>query len=68
MKEAREYKQTELGLLPEDWEVAKSGDIGYFLKGEKTAPRKSGKDFRGAVYLSDSFSVYESVSEWFILQ
>ena len=25
MKEAREYKQTELGLLPEDWEVAKSG-------------------------------------------
>ena len=25
MKEAREYKQTELGLLPEDWEVAKLG-------------------------------------------
>ena len=25
MKEAREYKQTELGLLPEGWEVAKSG-------------------------------------------
>ena len=28
MKEAREYKQTELGLLPEDWEVAKLGEIG----------------------------------------
>ena len=25
MKGAREYKQTELGLLPEGWEVAKSG-------------------------------------------
>ena len=25
MKEARKYKQTELGLLPEDWEVAKLG-------------------------------------------
>ena len=32
MKEAREYKQTELGLLPEGWEVAKLGDIGCFLK------------------------------------
>ena len=57
MKEIREYKQTELGLLPEGWEVAKLGDIGYFLKGGIiTAPRKSGKDFRGAVYLSDNFS------------
>ena len=28
MKETRKYKQTELGLLPEDWEVAKLGDIG----------------------------------------
>ena len=25
IKEAREYKQTELGLLPEGWKVAKSG-------------------------------------------
>lgn len=28
MKETRKYKQTELGLLPEDWEVARLGDIG----------------------------------------
>lgn len=33
IKETRKYKQTELGLLPEDWEVAKLGDLGYFLKG-----------------------------------
>lgn len=28
MEETRKYKQTELGLLPEDWEVAKLGEIG----------------------------------------
>lgn len=28
MEETRKYKQTELGLLPEDWEVAKLGQIG----------------------------------------
>lgn len=28
MKETRKYKHTELGLLPEDWEVAKLGEIG----------------------------------------
>ena len=26
MKETRKYKQTELGLLPEDWEVVKLGE------------------------------------------
>ena len=31
MKEAREYKQTELGLLPEDWEVAKLGEKFRFI-------------------------------------
>ena len=31
MKEARKYKQTELGLLPEDWEVAKLGDKFRFI-------------------------------------
>lgn len=28
MKDTRKYKQTELGLLPEDWEVAKLGNLG----------------------------------------
>lgn len=28
MEETRKYKQTELGLLPEDWEVVKLGEIG----------------------------------------
>lgn len=31
MKETRKYKQTELGLLPEDWEVAKLGDKCRFI-------------------------------------
>ena len=28
------YKQTELGLIPEDWEVKKLGDLGEFFKGK----------------------------------
>ena len=31
MKETRKYKQTELGLLPEDWEVAKLGEKFRFI-------------------------------------
>lgn len=31
MEETRKYKQTELGLLPEDWEVAKLGEIFRFI-------------------------------------
>lgn len=27
------YKQTELGLIPEDWEVKSLGEIGYFIGG-----------------------------------
>jgi len=28
------YKQTELGLIPSDWEVKRLGDIGFFKKGK----------------------------------
>lgn len=31
MEETRKYKQTELGLLPEDWEVVKLGEIFRFI-------------------------------------
>lgn len=33
MKETRKYKQTELGLLPEDWEVARLGDCTNITSG-----------------------------------
>lgn len=29
----RGFKQTEIGLIPEDWEVVALGDLGHFLKG-----------------------------------
>ena len=32
MKEG--YKQTELGIIPEDWEIKKLGDLGIFFKGK----------------------------------
>ncbi|NQT45878.1 MAG: restriction endonuclease subunit S [Candidatus Omnitrophica bacterium] len=28
------YKQTELGVIPEDWDVKKLGEIGFFSKGQ----------------------------------
>ena len=68
MKEARDISRRNSDCCRR---VGKWQSWGYrlFPQSENiTAPRKSGKDFRGAVYLSDSFSVYESVSEWFILQ
>lgn len=34
MKQNTTYKQTELGLIPEDWEVKKLGDLGEFFKGK----------------------------------
>ena len=35
------YKQTELGLVPEDWEIVQLGEIGYF----KNGINKSKEDF-----------------------
>lgn len=32
--EKKGYKQTELGLIPEDWEVVRLGDVGKFAKGK----------------------------------
>lgn len=33
MKQNTTYKQTELGLIPEDWEVKKLGEIGNIITG-----------------------------------
>ena len=33
MSIAKGYKQTEVGVIPEDWEVKCLGDIGIFSKG-----------------------------------
>lgn len=30
----KEYKQTEVGVIPEDWEILKIKDIGYLISGE----------------------------------
>mgnify|MGYP003692724235 CR=1 FL=1 len=40
MKQNTTYKQTELGLIPEDWEVKKLGELGFFFKG-KGVPKTS---------------------------
>lgn len=40
MKEARKYKQTELGLLPEDWEVKRIVDIATITTGSQNTQDK----------------------------
>jgi len=39
------FKQTEIGLIPEDWEVKKLADIGYFFSGG--TPNTSNPEFYG---------------------
>ena len=41
MMEAKGYKQTEIGVIPEDWEISKLGEIGSF----KNGINKSAGDF-----------------------
>jgi Restriction endonuclease S subunits len=43
MKESKGFKETEIGLIPEDWEVVRLGDIVNFKIG-RTPPRKN-KDY-----------------------
>ena len=38
MKQNTTYKQTELGLIPEDWEVKKLGEIGKIINGLTYSP------------------------------
>lgn len=38
MKQNTTYKQTELGLIPEDWEVKKLGELGKIINGLTYSP------------------------------
>jgi Restriction endonuclease S subunits len=35
MKESKGFKETEIGLIPEDWEVVRLGDVVKIIKGKK---------------------------------
>ena len=60
MKETRKYKQTELGLLPEDWEVAKLGDIGYFLKGNGISKSQANSGDLCAVRYGELYTLHHN--------
>ena len=56
------YKQTELGLIPEDWEVKKLGELGFFFKGKgvpKTSIETEGK-YKCLTY-GDLYTKYDYV-------
>lgn len=51
---AKGFKQTELGLIPEDWEVVQMGDIGKFGRGRVISNREIDRS------ITDSYPVYSS--------
>lgn len=56
------YKQTELGLIPDDWEVKKLGELGFFFKGKgvpKTSIETEGK-YKCLTY-GDLYTKYDYV-------
>ena len=38
MSEEIKYKETEIGLIPEDWEVVKLGDVADYINGYAFKP------------------------------
>lgn len=60
MKETRKYKHMELGLLPEDWEVAKLGDIGYFLKGNGISKSQANSGDLCAVRYGELYTLHHN--------
>lgn len=48
------FKQTELGLIPEDWQVVQMGDIGKFGRGRVISNREIDRS------ITDSYPVYSS--------
>lgn len=60
MKDTRKNKQTELGLLPEDWDVAKLGDIGYFLKGNGISKSQANSGNLCAVRYGELYTLHHN--------
>ena len=60
MKDTRKYKQTALGLLPEDWDVAKLGDIGYFLKGNGISKSQANSGNLCAVRYGELYTLHHN--------
>ena len=60
MKETRKYKHMELGLLPEDWEVVKLGDIGYFLKGNGISKSQANSGDLCAVRYGELYTLHHN--------
>lgn len=60
MKDTRKYKQTELGLLPEDWDVAKLGNIGYFLKGNGISKSQANSGNLCAVRYGELYTLHHN--------
>ncbi len=62
-----QYKQTPIGLIPEDWEVKKLGELGTFFSGG--TPLTSKKEYyNGNIPFIKSGEIYYDKTEQFITQ
>ena len=52
------YKQSKLGLIPEDWKVVKLGDLGSFYKGKGVSKSEIVEEGKKAVRYGELYTVY----------
>lgn len=63
LMEKQGYKQTEVGVIPEDWEVKGLGDLGQFLKGKGIKKDEVTSDGIPCVRYGELYTVYSNKIE-----
>lgn len=59
MPETLKYKQTKIGLIPEDWELNKLSEIGFFYKGKGISKSEIIEDGVKAVRYGELYTKYQ---------
>lgn len=54
------YKQTDIGIIPEDWEVSKLSDIGFFYKGSGISKSDANSGYIPAIRYGELYTEYDN--------
>lgn len=54
------YKQTDIGIIPEDWEVSKLSDIGFFHKGSGISKSDANSGYIPAIRYGELYTEYDN--------
>lgn len=63
VERSRNYKQTEVGLIPEDWQVKYLGELGHFLKGKGIKKDEVTSYGKPCVRYGELYTVYSNKIE-----